>query len=101
MSTLTKSNRARFTVSGNSVTLTAENWIGDLETTTYFVSSGTKGGYVRIRDKEGRYPQVCDHLHTTGPTLWATVDTLADVIRREYRAARAAEKRQGHPFRVR
>lgn len=85
-------NRARFVVSGNEVTLTAENAVGEIKTTTYFVSYGERGGYVRIRDAEGRNPQVCDMLWPTGPTLWATTATLADVIRREHRRGRANNK---------
>lgn len=86
-------SRARFVTTGNEVTLTAENAWGEIETTTYFVTYGKNGGYVRIRDREGRNPQICDKLRTTGPTLWATASTLADVIRREYRLGRAADKR--------
>src|SRR4051812_45868079 len=70
--------RAKFTAEDNYITLTAENEVGEVETTRYFVSRSEKGGYVKIHDKAGRFPQVCDKLYTTGPTLWATADTLAD-----------------------
>lgn len=86
--------RAKFTAEDNYVTLTAENEVGEVETTRYFVSRGERGGYVKIHDKAGRFPRVCDKLYTTGPTLWATADTLADVIRREYRRGKDANKRR-------
>jgi len=88
-----KRKRTRFVASGNQVTVIEENYVGEIETTTYFVTSGEKGGYVRVRDAAGHFPQVCDGLHSRGPTLWATVDTLADVIRREYRRGREQERR--------
>ncbi len=82
-----RSRRARFIVSGNEVTLVTP----DGESTTYFVPWTERGGYVRIRDAQGRFPQVCEGLQQWGgPTLWASTDTLATVIRREYRVARKA-----------
>jgi hypothetical protein len=45
---------------------------------------------------DGIYPprqQVCDRLSSRGNTLTANPASLADVIRREYRAMRAAERR--------
>jgi hypothetical protein len=92
--------RARFVVSGNEVTLTALNpYSGEIETTTYFVPYGDRPKYVRIRDKEGRNPQVCEMLALRGSTLMATAATLADVIRKEYRAARAYHRRQEERWR--
>lgn len=53
----------------------------------------TNGGYVRECDEKGRYLQVCDGLSNRGSTLdCPSVDKLPDMIRREYRAMRRAEK---------
>lgn len=41
----------------------------------------------------GRTAQVCEELASTGNTLMATPQSLARVIRHEYRAMRRAEKR--------
>jgi hypothetical protein len=46
---------------------------------------------------DGIYPpqqQVCERLSSRGNTLRANAASLADVIRREYRAMRAAERRE-------
>jgi hypothetical protein len=65
----------------------------EIETTTYFCP--VNGGYVRIRDRDGRYPQVCDRLASTGSTLSSpTRDALISVIRREYRAYRRMMARE-------
>lgn len=72
------------------VTIESDSRGGDGErvTTTYFVPSN--GGYVRIRDSAGHYPQVCDYLASTGATLHVSKkENLLGVIRREYRRSRA------------
>lgn len=52
------------------------------------------GGYVREFKTDGDLKQVCDKLSSQGSTLMASSRaTLADVIRREYKAMRASEKR--------
>jgi hypothetical protein len=59
------------------------------------------GGYVRevSEKKPGTLGnQVCARLSNRGPTLWATRDTLLDIIRAEYRtrqwmAARERDRR--------
>jgi hypothetical protein len=50
-------------------------------------------GIVREVDGALKYPQVCELLASRGNTLTADVGSLADVIRREYRAMRASERR--------
>jgi hypothetical protein len=57
----------------------------------------THGGYVyEVKGANhgvlGR--QVCRRLSRTGSTLWATPETLIDVIRTEYRKAVAYDHRQ-------
>lgn len=60
--------------------------------TTYFCPSD--GGYVRIHDAAGRYPQVCDGLSSTGSTLRCSDGNhLIDLIRRERRAGIRKEQR--------
>lgn len=63
---------------------------GERCVTTYFCS----GTYVRVRDREGRHPQVCVGLASRGPTLMASRETLPDVIRKELRRAQAVERRE-------
>jgi len=62
---------------------------GDCTSTTYFVPRA--GGPVRIYDRAGRYPLVCEKLCSYGSPLVATVENLPRVIRRELRRRRAAE----------
>lgn len=88
--------KTKITVGSNSVTVERDNLItGDRTSTTYFAPnlSGGQPGYVRIHDKAGRYPQVCERLSSTGSTLMATPETLPAVIRRELRRCVAAEKK--------
>lgn len=52
-------------------------------------SAPVSGGYVRNSDNK----QVCKKLSTRGDTLqWAGDKSLIDLIRREYKAMRRAEK---------
>lgn len=67
---------------------------GEIETHTYWVGDG--GGYVHEITPErpgtsGR--QVCERLYSSGSTLMARPETLADVIRRELRRRREADRR--------
>jgi len=63
--------------------------------TRTFTTTMTEGtGYVIEVTPDGTYPQVCAKLAHGGYTLMAYRETLADVIRREYRAMRAADKRR-------
>jgi hypothetical protein len=76
------------------VTVTTEDDMGDLHTTTYFVRRDGEMGYVRIFDDAGRHPQVCELLSTRGNTLMATAETLPAVIKTELRRAKEAMKRE-------
>lgn len=62
------------------------------ERVTRRFSAPTAEGYVTEHMRGGRTGQVCEQLASTGSTLRASRETLADVIRREYRAMRRAEK---------
>ena len=77
-----------------SVTIEYDHRDGDHRVSRTFSCSAT-GGYVRERDQEGHYPQVCERLYSWGNTLMAADRThLLEVIRREYRAMRRAEQRE-------
>lgn len=56
----------------------------------HFTAPSGRYGYVREGDD-----QVCENLYSTGRTLMASAESLARVIRREYRAMCRAEKREG------
>lgn len=56
-------------------------------------SSGIPGGYVHETTPERpgtAGPQVCDRLAAMGSTLWSTREGLLELVRREWRRARAA-----------
>lgn len=76
----------------NRCTLRYEDEMGDPVTREFFAPSG--GGYVREDWTNAR--QVCVRLSSFGDTLiWRPVTgTLADLIRRERRAALSAERRR-------
>ena len=85
--------RTKITSHGNSVTVERDDPVTDKRVVvTYFVPRPE--GYVRIRDRAGRYPQVCVGLAPTGDALTATPDGLLAVIRRELRRAQAYERRE-------
>lgn len=89
--------RAKITVNGNDVTVDRyDHELGRRTTTTYFVPHMSNGqsGYVRIRDKQCRFPQVCELLSGSGATLMATAETLPDVIRRELRRLARTQTKQ-------
>ncbi len=84
--------RTSITHDGHRVTVTT--WDADagrMISTAYMAP--LSGGYVRIDDGRS-YPQVCEGLANTGDalTLRAGGDLLA-LIRREWRRARAADRR--------
>lgn len=88
------SSRTRVTTDGGDVTVTRTCPItGHRTTTTYFVSALSGYGYVRIRDRAGRFPQACEGLACTGATLRATSETLPAVIRRELHRLRRIDAR--------
>ena len=83
--------RAKITVDGHNVTVEMDDELtGERTSTTYFCM----GEYVHIKDRAGRYPQVCERLSGSGSTLRATDDTLLAVIRRELRRRRDAHRRE-------
>ena len=82
--------RAKITLDGRNVTVERDDEITGERTCTTYVCMGE---YVHIKDREGRYPQVCERLSGSGSTLRATDETLAAVIRRELRRRREAERR--------
>lgn len=89
--------KTKITVNSNEVTVERDDeFVGRRTTTTYFVPHMSSGqsAYVRIRDRAGRHPQVCEGLNSTGSTLIATPETLAAVIRRELRRRVAADRRE-------
>ena len=84
-------SRTHISSDGSDVTVTRTCPLtGERDTTTYFVR-GLSEGYVCIRDAAGRFPQVCERLSSTGPTLRATTETLPAVIRRELRRRNRAD----------
>lgn len=73
------------------VTLTYDDIYLDRRRTREFMVP-RKGGYV-MECVGNDFKQVCDRLKSTGYTLrCGAKENLIDVIRREYRAMRAAEK---------
>ena len=77
------------------VTLTYTDWLGERRerrfTTTH--REGT-GAVIELLgdDTTGRTEAVCERLASNGWILISTRNGLADVIRREYRAMRRAER---------
>lgn len=89
--------KTRFIADGNEVTIEYDDAMtGERVTRTFFAPYNVNGHpmYVRVRDTAQRFPQVCAGLSSTGSTLMATPETLLAVIKREYRAMRAAERRE-------
>ena len=70
-------------------------WTDERVSTEYF----RRGRAVCIDDAEGRYPQVCDGLRRTGPTLLTdSSEPLVGLIRREHRRRVRSEARQLRTF---
>ena len=81
-------------VTDNTVRLQYTNWMDEDVDATLFVPSG--GGYVFVLQDDGSTTQICDRLSSTGSTLIYSPQhhgRLVDMIRKEYRKMRAAEKR--------
>jgi hypothetical protein len=58
----------------------------------YYFYAPASGGYVRYGPNN---KQICEKLSFAGPTLqWSGKSPLVNLIRREYRAMRAAERRE-------
>lgn len=68
--------------------------LGERVERTFTARLDGERGYVHEEMAGGDRRQVCERLHSQGPTLTASADTLLSVIRREYRAQRAADKRR-------
>ena len=88
--------RMKITTHGTgSLTIEYENEFDIHEVRTFVV----RGRYVyELFGFNGGEQQVCDRLSSRGETLMATDETLTDVIRREYKAMRAAEKREAERY---
>lgn len=83
----------RLTSDSGSVTIAYDDEANDNRVERTFTCP-VDGGWVQEEMTNGRV-QVCDRLSHRGSTLRAgSRATLADLIRREYRAMRAAEKRE-------
>jgi hypothetical protein len=82
--------RTKITADGdNYCTIEFENPYG--ETTRIVARAPNAGGYVRDQNDH----QLCARLAYRGDTLtWNGQRPLVDLIRREYRAMRAAERRE-------
>lgn len=70
-----------------------EEWCGETRRVTRTFVCREEGGYVWERDDAGNRRQPCERLASTGSTLHCSGrDRLPEVIRREYRAMRRAER---------
>ena len=69
------------------------HWTGETVRRTRVFTCPQEGGYVREKMSNGNWEQVCDKLASMGSTLsCSSRDVLVDLVRREYRAMRRAEK---------
>ena len=86
--------RTKITVEYNNVTVERDDpFSGERRIVTYFAPHA--GGYVRIRDRDGHFPQVCEGLRGTGNTLRvSSAIELPALIRRELRRLIANERRE-------
>jgi hypothetical protein len=85
--------RIETTDNGNVKITYTDYWTDEDRTRTFFCPD--EGGYVREWLKHGNNTQVCDQLAHRGPTLRCTNRAdLPEMIRREYKAMRRAEKRE-------
>jgi hypothetical protein len=70
-----------------------DGWSGERVERTFWCA--VTGGYVWEMFEGGNSEQVCEGLSRTGATLRTrSRDTLADTIRREYRALRQYERKE-------
>jgi hypothetical protein len=94
--------KASFTTNSiGQVTLSydSEDMTGDTVRITREFSCPPDGGYVIEFVKGGNTKQVCDRLGHMGSTLMCSSrEGLLALIRREYKAMRAAEKREAARF---
>lgn len=69
---------------------------GDMTTRKFIVPGGNDDNYKYVREYMcGHTIQVCKRLAPTGTAISSTRNNLLDTIRREYRAMRRDEKRNG------
>jgi len=89
--------KARFTTDQNGRVVLAydvEDYDGSVRRVVRIFTCPLSGGYV-MEHRNGEWKQVCDRLAHTGSTLTCSSrERLLDLIRREYRAMRRAEKRE-------
>ena len=89
--------KARFTTDQNGRVVLAydvEDYDGSVRRVVRIFTCPLSGGYV-MEHRNGEWKQVCDRLAHTGSTLTCSSrEHLLDLIRREYRAMRRAEKRE-------
>ena len=81
-------------ITDNTVRIQYQNWMDEEIDETLFAPSD--GGYVFVLQADGSTTQICDRLSSTGSTLIYSPKyhgRLVDLVRREYRKMRAAEKR--------
>ena len=70
-----------------------EFWTGETVRVERVFTCPDDGGYVREKMSNGSWEQVCDKLASMGSTLsCSSRAALVELIRREYRAMRRAEK---------
>jgi hypothetical protein len=75
------------------VTMAYVDWQGERRLRTFVCPAN--GGYVRETYASGSNPQVCERLSSAGSTLSVSSRSgLLELIRREYRKMRRAEKRE-------
>jgi hypothetical protein len=78
-------------VTGRVTIAYTDSMSGERRTRAFTTTRPEGPSYVIEIDQRGQYPQVCERLASTGSTLMAQRETLADVIRREYRAMRRSD----------
>lgn len=83
-------------IDARTVNIAFEDEMGDRIEMHIWAPMPKAGGssYVRFRSHDGIERQLCERLSSRGSTLMYSDGTrLVDLVRREYRAMRAAEKR--------
>jgi len=85
--------RTKFTQTTNGVTLNYTGENGDNVERCFFVSGNNPhGSYVREWTERGEARLVCERLSQLGATLISTHDGLMTLIKREWNAARRADR---------
>ena len=90
---MSSQTRTRISFDGHSVTLRYYDEDEERVVERQFYAP-LRGGYVRERARNGSDPQVCRELCSMGETLEISAnESLLNLIRREWRARRASERR--------